>query len=161
MTPKVLLLLAFYAVSILGDESVLEKFILSFNEKIDGMVCHYISDHSNKSMIYNCHTTSLVNSTDNSSVSEMHFIEISGFIHSEEDWLEEEEQHDGEDEEEQHDGEEEQEEQQDGEDEEEQHDGEDEQEEEEEEYLDAITNDGQIYEDDHSGVYYNTSDAVF
>ena len=80
MTPKVLLLLALYAVSILGDDSALQKFILSFNENIDGMVCHYISDHSNESMIYNCHTTSLVNSSDNSSVSEMHFIEISGFI---------------------------------------------------------------------------------
>lgn len=84
MTPKVLLLLALYAVSILGDDSVLQKFILSFNENIDGMVCHYISDHSNESMIYNCHTKSLVNSTDNSSVSEMHFIEISGFIHNQE-----------------------------------------------------------------------------
>ena len=92
MTPKVLLLLALYAVSILGDDSALQKFILSFNENIDGMVCHYISDHSNESMIYNCHTTSLVNSSDNSSVSEMHFIEISGFIrHDEEDETDEEE----------------------------------------------------------------------
>jgi hypothetical protein len=44
MTPKVLFLLAIYAVCILGEES---------NEKINGIVCHYISDHANKSIIYN------------------------------------------------------------------------------------------------------------
>jgi len=136
MTPKVLLLLALYAVSILGQEFILEKFILSFNEKINGMVCHYISDHANKSMIYNCHTTLVSNGDE----SEMHFLEISGFIHeaeSEEDESEEQEDESEEEEEESSD-----------------------EEDQEEEYLDAITNDGQIYEDDHSGLYENSTDAT-
>jgi len=138
MTPKVLLLLALYAVSILGQEFILEKFILSFNEKINGMVCHYISDHANKSMIYNCHTTLVSNGDE----SEMHFLEISGFIHeaeSEEQEDESEEPDDESDEEEEESSEE---------------------EDQEEEYLDAITNDGQIYEDDHSGLYENSTDAT-
>ena len=142
MTPKVLLLLALYAVSILGQEFILEKFILSFNEKINGMVCHYISDHANKSMIYNCHTTLVSNGDE----SEMHFLEISGFIHEAESEEQEDESEEPDDES----------------DEEEEESSEDESDEEdqEEEYLDAITNDGQIYEDDHSGLYENSTDAT-
>jgi len=138
MTPKVLLLLALYAVSILGQEFILEKFILSFNEKINGMVCHYISDHANKSMIYNCHTTLVSNGGE----SEMHFLEISGFIHEAESEEDESEEHEDES------------------DEEEEEEESSEEEEQEEEYLDAITNDGQIYEDDHSGLYENSTDAT-
>jgi hypothetical protein len=77
----------------------------------------------------------------------MHFLEISGFIHEAESEEQEDESEEHEDESQEQEDEEEEEESS-------------EEEDQEEEYLDAITNDGQIYEDDHSGLYENSTDTT-